>query len=321
LIFGWILEKVVLNRVRKLALLSKWQADNVVTESLRHMPLTWCFFAGAYGALLASPARITHFESLKNVLVILFILSVTAFVARIAGGFLELYGRKQEGILPAATILKNLARIFIFILGTLTIFHTFGVNITPALTALGVGGLAVALALQDTLSNFFSGLQIIASKQISPGDYVQLESGQEGYVTDITWRYTTLHTLPNNRVIVPNSKLASNLVTNYHLPDKEIAVLVQACVAYGADLPKVEKVTIAVAKEVMLEVPGGVPDFEPFIRFHTFGDFSINFSVILRGKEYVDQHLIKHEFIRRLHARYEEEKIKIPYPIRTIFLA
>ena len=97
-----------------------------------------------------------------------------------------------------------------------------------------------------------------------------------------------------------------------------MAVLVQVGVHYDSDLEKVEKVTIEVAKEVMREVKGGVPEFEPFIRYHTFGDFSINFTVILRAKEYTDQYLVKHEFIKRLHKRYKEEGIVIPYPIRAI---
>lgn len=99
-----------------------------------------------------------------------------------------------------------------------------------------------------------------------------------------------------------------------------MAVLVQVGVSYESDLTKVEKVTIEVAKEVMKEVPGGVPEFEPFIRYHTFADFSINFTVILRAKEFVDQYLVKHEFVKRLHRRYEKERIEIPFPIRTVYM-
>jgi small-conductance mechanosensitive channel len=119
-------------------------------------------------------------------------------------------------------------------------------------------------------------------------------------------------------VLVPNAKLAQAIVTNYYFPDKEMAVLVNLGVHYHSDLKKVETVTCEVAKEVMKELPGGVPEFDPFIRYHTFGDFSINFTVILRAKEFVDQYLIKHEFIKRLHERFAEEGIVIPYPIRAI---
>ena len=200
------------------------------------------------------------------------------------------------------------------------ILHSLGISITPILTALGVGGLAAALALQPTLANLFSGLQIIAAKQLHPGDYIKLDSGEEGYVTDIAWRNTIIRALPNNMIIVPNSKLASAIVTNYYQPEQEMAVLVQVGVSYKSDLKKVEEVTIEVGKEIMREVEGGVPDFEPFIRYHTFDDSSINFTVILRTTEYVGQYLIKHEFIKRLHKRYNKEGIVIPFPIRTIHM-
>jgi small-conductance mechanosensitive channel len=124
--------------------------------------------------------------------------------------------------------------------------------------------------------------------------------------------------LPNNVVLIPNAKLAQAIIVNYYLPEKEMAVLVNLGVHYKSDLKKVEKITCEVAREVMKEVSGGVPEFEPFIRYNTFADFSINFTVILRAREYVDQYLIKHEFIKRLHERYNKENINIPYPIRAI---
>jgi small-conductance mechanosensitive channel len=198
------------------------------------------------------------------------------------------------------------------------ILNTLGISITPILATLGVGGLAVALALQETLSNLFSGFHILMARQIRIGDYVKLETGEEGYVIDINWRTTKIKMLPNNVVLIPNAKLAQAIIVNYYLPEKEMAVLVNLGVHYKSDLKKVEKITCEVAREVMKEVSGGVPEFEPFIRYNTFADFRINFTVILRAREYVDQYLIKHEFIKRLHERYNKENINIPYPIRAI---
>ncbi|MDD4894133.1 MAG: mechanosensitive ion channel family protein, partial [Candidatus Omnitrophica bacterium] len=192
------------------------------------------------------------------------------------------------------------------------------ISITPILATLGVGGLAVALGLQDTLSNLFAGFHIIASRQIKIGDYVKLDSGEEGYITDITWRTTKIRMLPNNVVLVPNEKLTKAIVTNYYLPDKEMAVLVNLGVHYKSNLKMVEKITCEVGKQIMQEVSGGVPEFEPFVRYGAFGDFSINLTVILRAREFTDQYLIKHEFIKRLHERYAQEGIIIPYPIRAI---
>ncbi|NCP83805.1 MAG: mechanosensitive ion channel family protein, partial [Bacteroidetes bacterium] len=220
--------------------------------------------------------------------------------------------------LPVTSVTQNITRLVVFGIGILIILNSFGVSITPILATLGVGGLAVALALQDTLSNLFAGFHITVARQVRIGDYIKLESGEEGYVIDINWRTTKIRMLPNNVVLVPNDKLAKVIITNYYLPEKEMAVLINVGVHYNSDLKKVEKVTCEVAKEVMKEVLGGVPGFDPFIRYHTFGDFSINFTVILRAKEFVDQYLVKHEFVKRLHERYAKEGINIPYPIRAI---
>jgi small-conductance mechanosensitive channel len=176
----------------------------------------------------------------------------------------------------------------------------------------------VALALQEPLANFFAGLFLTLGGQIRPGDYIRLDSGQEGYVADFSWRSTRLRMLPNNLVVVPNAKLAQAIVTNHHLPSKDLAVLVEVGVDYASDLPQVERVVAAVGRQVMADVAGGVPGFEPFIRYHTFADSSVNFTVILRAAEFVDQYLIKHEFIKRLHAAFMREGIVIPYPTRTI---
>ncbi len=199
----------------------------------------------------------------------------------------------------------------------LIILQTFGISITPILTALGVGGLAVALALQDTLTNVFSGLHILLSKLIQSGDYIKLGTGEEGHVVDISWRNTTIQALGNNLIIVPNQKIASAIITNYDRPNKELSVSISLGVSYASDLDHVEQVTLTVAKEIMSELAASVENFEPILRFHTFGDSSIIFNVILRGQEFIDQY---NELIKRLHKRYNQEGIEIPFPVRTVYL-
>ncbi|HWP59192.1 MAG TPA: mechanosensitive ion channel family protein [Candidatus Acidoferrales bacterium] len=216
--------------------------------------------------------------------------------------------------------IEILVKIVFVAVGGMIILDNLGVSLTPILTTLGIGSLAVAIALQDTLGNFFAGLYIKADRFIEVGQFVRIETGEEGYVDHIGWRSTRIRMLPNNTVIVPNSKLVQSIITNYDMPDRELAVLVQVGVHYSSDLEKVERVTSQVAKEIMQTVPGAVPSFEPFIRYHTFGDSSINFTVILRAREFVDNFLIKHEFIKRLQARYHQEGIVIPFPIRTVYM-
>ncbi|MGH7830668.1 MAG: mechanosensitive ion channel family protein, partial [Candidatus Binatia bacterium] len=227
---------------------------------------------------------------------------------------------RYEAIGNIKAPIEILTKIIFIAVGGMIVLDNLGISLTPLLTTLGIGSLAVAIALQDTLGNFFAGLYIKADRPIQVGHYVRLEGGEEGYVEWVGWRSTRIRMLPNNMVIVPNSKLVQSNITNFYLPSPELAVLVQVGVHYDSDLEKVERVTREVAKEVLQTVPGGVPSFDPFIRYHTFNQSSIDFTVILRGREFVDNFLIKHEFVKRLQDRYRRENIIIPFPIRTVHL-
>lgn len=317
---GKVFEKIILARLRKVAAKTTWEGDEIIFDALSGITTLWFGLASIHIALIHLPINSQLAAICNKSILVIVIFSATLVAARIAAGMANLYLSRMKEILPQTSILLNLTRLIVFTVGILIALQTLGISIAPILTTLGVGGVAVALALQDTLSNLFSGLQILVSKQVRPNDYVKLDTGEEGYVVDTTWRNTTIRTLPNNMVIIPNAKLASAIVTNYHRPQKDMAVLVQVGVSHESDLEKVEKVTMEVGKEVMKEVAGGIPEFEPFIRYHTFADFSINFTVILRTKEFVDQYLIKHEFIKRLNKRYRKENIEIPFPIRTVNL-
>jgi small-conductance mechanosensitive channel len=292
----------------------------VIMTALGGSLALWFSIIGLYIATALIHLEPAVARIIQSVLVALVILSVSWTLARVAGAVLGHAAAGATGRLASATLLVNVTRLTIFALGLLVVLQTLGVSITPVLTALGVGGLAVGLALQDTLANFFAGVHILTSGQVRPGDFVKLESGEEGYVVDITWRYTTIRQLANNVTIVPNAKLASAITTNYYRPDRELAVLVPVGVSYASDLAHVEAVTVDVASSVMREVPGGVASFQPFIRYGAFGDSSITLTVIMRGAEVVDQHLLRHEFIKRLHQRYRREGIVIPFPMRTLDL-
>jgi small-conductance mechanosensitive channel len=228
------------------------------------------------------------------------------------------YQRSVAPDVPVTALTQNLVRILVFIVGALMIANSLGLEITAALTALGVGGLAVALALQEPLSNLFSGLFISLAGQVRVGDYVELDSGQAGFVVDLDWRATRIRVLANNIIIVPNNKLSQAIVTNYALPEREMSVLVPVGVDYDSDLVRVEAVTKEVGRAILSEVEGGVAEFEPLIRYNAFADSSVTFNVVLRAKQFTDQFLLRHEFIKRLHARYAEEGITIPFPIRTL---
>lgn len=319
LMMGLVIRRWLIPQLSRAAAGTRWGGDDVIIAALRGPVVLWSTMLGVYLALQLAPLPGATGPVLRRLLVALLIVSVTWSLSRAAA--LSVAARVTAlGTLPSVNLIANLARLVVLVLGGLVALQTLGVSITPLITALGVGGLAVGLALQDTLANLFAGIHILMSRQVRPGDFVRLDSGEEGYVQDVTWRYTTIRQLPNNVTIVPNAKLASAVITNFYLPEQELAVLVPVGVSYDSDLGRVEEVTIAVGREVMAEVKGGVPEFAPFIRYNAFGESSVDFTVILRGREVVDQHLIRHEFIKRLHSRYRAEGIEIPFPQRTVHL-
>jgi small-conductance mechanosensitive channel len=323
--FLWIslwllLKRVVFKFLQRLTSRTKTRLDDIFLAAADFPATLLIFSSGAMVVEKLLPI-ILHGKLTSNFVVIFKAVSIVAvvlFLDRFLNDLLKEYDRKIEILKSSGSIVRGVVRGVVICLGVLILLDSFGVSITPIVASLGISSLAIALALQPTLENLFAGFQIVADKPFQIGHFVKLESGEEGYVDKIGWRSTWVRMLPNNIVVMPNKNLVNSKIINYYYPDKELAVLVDLGVHYESDLERVEKVTIEVAHQTLREVTGGVTNFTPFIRYHTLGDFSINFTVIMRGREFVDNYLIKHEFIKRLHKRYAQEGITIPYPIRAV---
>ncbi|MFI6034743.1 mechanosensitive ion channel family protein [Streptomyces sp. NPDC051315] len=314
------LSRTMLRWLAKHAKRTRWSGDDVIVDALRTV-VPWAAIVGggaAAAAVLPLTRAVQH--TVNQCLTVLLIFVVTVSAARVVAGLVQTVTTSRSGVAGSATIFVNITRVLVLAIGFLVVLQTLGISIAPMLTALGVGGLAVALALQDTLANLFAGIHILASKTVQPGDYIKLSSGEEGYVEDINWRQTTVRNLSNNLVVIPNGQLAKTNMTNFMRPEQQLTILVQVGVAYDSDLEHVERVTTEVVAEVMTGITGAVPEHEPAVRFHTFADSRINFTVILGVGEFSDQYRIKHEFIKRLHRRFREEGIRIPAPARNVSL-
>jgi len=242
-------------------------------------------------------------------------------VANLSGRIFKSYIQQSNLPLPTTGLSYGLLKGIIITIGMLMILGVLGVSIAPLITALGIGGLAVALALQDTLANLFSGIHILVEQSIRVGDFIRLESGQEGYVEDITWRTTRVRMLPNNMVVIPNSKLSQSVVTNYYLPEKRMSLLIPVGVSYAADPERIEHLLVEVAKGAVGRVPGLLGEPEPFVRFIPgFGESALEFTLICQVREFVDQYLAQHELRKAIFKRFREEGIEIPFPHRTVYL-
>ena len=317
---GYIFEKILLGRLKKLAKKTTWEGDDIIIEALNKWLTYTILLLGIYLAILYLPLSEKTENNITRLLLVLALFFGTIILSKIAVGFVGLYTKNADGQTPSTSIFSNITKVIVFGLGGLVILQSLGVSITPILTALGVGGLAVALALQDTLSNLFSGVQVLASGQIKPGNYIKIGSGEEGYVIDITWRNTTLKALPNNLIVIPNSKIAQSTIINFDGPTKEMALAVPFTVAYGTDLEKVKKAVLETGSYVMKNIPGGVPGHETVLRMTALGNYGLEFTAALKVKEFSEQYAIKHEFLERLYRRFMEYGIKIPYPTQTVLL-
>jgi small-conductance mechanosensitive channel len=290
----------------------------LLRQTFKGIPTLLGMLIGLYASMeiLTIPPRALFF--LQKVFNSLVIMSLTLLVARLASGYLKQKFGKTSGAFASTSILVTTIDLAVYAIGILFLLQSFGVSISPLLTAMGVGGLAAALALQDTLANLFSGINILVAKQIRIGDFVKLSTGEEGHVVDMNWRNTTIKTGAENMVVIPNQKFATTTITNYAQPFAECTVAIPIGVSYESDLDHVERVTVAVAKEILQRTEGGVGSFDPVVRFVSFAESSITFNVILRVKSVTDQHLVRHEFLKSLHTRYQQEGIKIPFPTTTI---
>ncbi len=319
-VVGLVIRKWIIPIFAKLASKTSIKSDDLIIATISSWVIAWFVALGLYLGISRISMDDRYNTLLENGLMIFYVLSGTLIAARIISGMLRIKTSGSETVIPSSSIISNIVKVIVYCVGLLVILQSQGISITPLLTALGVGGLAVALALQPTLSNLFAGLQIITSGKMNPGDYIKLDSGEEGFILDITWRNTTIRAVSDHIVIIPNSKMADMIVSNYHLPVMEITFNLVIGVSYDSDLEHVETVTKDEISKILNDMEAGVKDFEPFIRYFAFDDSSINLKAFMRVKTYSDQFLVRHEFIKRLHARYNKEGINIPFPIRTVMM-
>jgi len=298
-----------------------YHLDDIILQALRTPSIYWCLVIGLYIGLAVSDIPPKYTVIIEKTIHIILILSISIALANLAGKIFTNYVQKSNLPIPTTGLVYGIMKGTILTVGVLIILSVLGISIAPLITALGVGGLAVALALQDTLANLFAGIHILLERSIKIGDFVRLESGLEGYVTDVTWRTTRIRLLPNNMVVIPNSKLAQSVVTNYYMPEKRMSLLIPIGVSYAEDPDHIEEVLLEIARKGAGEIPGLLADPEPLVRFMPgFGESSLDFTLVCQVQEVTDQYPVQHELRKRIFRRFREEGIEIPFPHRTVYL-
>ena len=206
----------------------------------------------------------------------------------------------------------------IYALGVLLVINTLGIPISPLIAGLGLGGVAVALAIQPTLSNLFAGTYVMTEGVVSPGDYIEMEGGVAGYVLEVGWRSTRLRTWSNTLVVVPNARFAETIITNYYEPTPPVNVYLTCGVSYDSDLALVESVSMDVMDRVLDTSPHGVKEYGAYFGFENFGESNVDFWLFVQARDRLASFELRSQLINELHRRFDEEGIVINYPVRTL---
>ncbi|MEW6722902.1 MAG: mechanosensitive ion channel family protein [Candidatus Micrarchaeota archaeon] len=227
---------------------------------------------------------------------------------------------RDEEVFP---FVRNVVKVSIVMIFAVFILHRLGFETGAIITGLGVGGIAVALALQDTLGNFFGGVHILVDKPFREEDYVRVDSGSgtggiEGTVKQIGWRTTKIETLAKNVIVVPNSKLSGSILENYSSPDDMTGVLYTVGVDYREDIDEVEKIITQALQKIAKEEPL-IDEKSVWVRFDSFGDYSLNFKFGFLVRGYVNRFGPMKKVFHELFYAFRKNDINIPFPVRVMY--
>ena len=322
---AWVFHKLLFRLVLHL---SQWTSSDLTSRMMRatRWPLTLGILVlGSYLAV-TTPFELTdsqHGAADKVSGLLGIVLGIFALVGVLSRGidwYLENLASHTQQVIDVKLIplLRRGAVALIYGIGGLLILDLLGISISPLIAGLGLGGLAVALAIQPTLANLFAGTYVMTEGVVSPGDYVQLEGSIAGYVVEVGWRSTRVRTWGNNLVVVPNSKFAETIITNYQRPIPAVNVYLPCGVSYDTDLYRVEEICREVMGEVLEAEPSAVKEYGGWFGFDNFGDSNVNFWLFVQARDRLAGFELQTALIQRLHQRFRTEGIVINYPMRTL---
>lgn len=213
------------------------------------------------------------------------------------------------------SLIHGILSITLIVLSILYILDLWGLEIGPLLAGLGIAGLAVALALQPTLSNIFSGASMVLDKSVRVGDWIILENGTWGVIDKISLRSTKVKSFDNELLVVPNSKLADSTIHNVALPEPKSRVVIPFSVAYGSNIERVKKIVLREIAKVE-----NITEDEPIVRFLEMANSSLNFKAFFYVKSFEDRYAAIDEANTKIYNALNKAGISIPFPQMDVHL-
>lgn len=319
-VVSFVIERVAAWFVQRFAKKTATQVDDVFVESLPRLIRTVLLFVALHvvvQALVRDPARAdTAMRVIRAIGIVAIGIVATRIALRMTDAWVE--GRPQ--MRPVGPGIKLALKVAVIPVLLVTVLQTFGIEIAAFLTVLGVGSLAVALALQDVLKNIFSGIQLVLDQPIRAGDFVSMDDGKvRGTVLEVGLRSTKLRTVDNNVVIVPNATLANAVVTNMDVVDRTHLHTVVVGAGYDSDSRRVQ----AVLEETARALADGDERFTkdpPVVAFREFGDSALVFALTVRLRTFADRGTAGSELNHRILERFRAEGIEIAFPTRTVIV-
>ncbi len=324
---GYVAYRILFSALERASEYTKNTLDDHIVAAMKKPAKVLVFIIAYFVATtLVFPTASLFGISVEKLAVMFIILDIALIVDGVLCAFLEWYGkhvapktetRVDEDLLPLA---RKILRILVYIVALLVVAAQLGIEISPVLTGLGIAGLAVALALQDSLGNFFAGINISVDRPIRPGDFIALENGLSGEVKDVGWRTTKIETWDKNVVFIPNQKLAQTIITNFYAPDEQYIANFVIGVDYGSDINHVKKVLLEALNNVKERNELVVKDYEPSVSFRGFGDFAMNFKCFIKVKNYRARFKVLDDVFTEIYYLFKKENIHIPFPVRTLYI-
>jgi len=313
------LAKVILKKLFKpLVKKTKTKIDDLIIKSISSIIFYIIFFLGFKFGLQYFELKTTVWNDLINSILIII---VALFFFRIIHNFSQQWMKEwkfktkttaDERLIP---LLQKILKAVVIILACFFIFDAWNIDISPLLATAGIAGLAIGLAVKDSLSNILGGLQLVLDKTFKVGDKVKLESGEMGVILDIGLRSTKLKTYDNEVIYIPNGYLANAKIKNYTHPDLSIRVNVNFGVEYGSDPDKVEKIVLEAIKKIdaVIDEPG------PAVQFINMSDFSLDFVARAWVRNYTEAYSTKIKMTDEIYNALNKANIGIPFPTQTVY--
>jgi small-conductance mechanosensitive channel len=271
--------------------------------------ITWFDILPENARWLLNPAFVTAFYIVISAWII------SSFLHDIIATYGRYLAGKSDTDLDDRLIdlLELVVKYVVWFAAIMAILKVFDIDITPFLAGAGIAGIAVALAAQDFISNFFGGAIITVDKPFKVGDRIKVDN-YYGDVVSVGTRSTRIKTLDYQVVTIPNNKITSNVIINYSEPDEKLRIIIPVSVAYGSDPDTVKRILLEVAHAVIKETTYLLEDPAPKVFFLEFADSSLKFVLYVWARKYNLPDEVRDSINSRIARRFADEGIEIPFP-------